>query len=391
MHYQYRFVIAILIMAANFGIGLNWYSVAPLLPLAIKSFKITAAMASLLVALPLLVKSIVGLPGSVIIAWLGVKRVFTISWFMLGALSLSWLAPDFFSLLLLRLSYGVGAAFMMPAMGMLIMQWFPSKERTLINSVNLVIMSLGISISYTFAAPLTNIISWRGVLGLYGIFGLLGAVAWGFLGRTRSETLENRVVFTKKEILDVLLNKTIFLLLVGDLLVFTLYAALSDWLPTYYYEVRGMSLSQAGQITGLLSFIGIPAVLVGGFLTIKVREKRLFFIIPGILVGLGGFGSFLINNIVGIYVSMIFLAIGAWIYQPILLSLPMELAWMTPNKIAIVWGASMTIAGFGMFLSPMIVGISKDILGTFVPGFIICTVPALALIITGILLPKVNL
>ena len=82
------------------------------------------------------------------------------------------------------------------------------------------------------------------------------------------------------------------------------------------------------------------------------------------------------------------LGIGTWIYQPILLSLPMELPWMTPNKIAIVWGASMTVAGFGMFLSPIIVGASRDIFGSFVPGFMICVIPASMLIFSGIFLPQ---
>ena len=106
------------------------------------------------------------------------------------------------------------------------------------------------------------------------------------------------------------------------------------------------------------------------------------------MVVLGSFGSFLLESSAGIYISVLVMGIGTWIYQPILLSLPMGLQWMTPKKIAIVWGASMTVAGFGMFLSPIIVGASRDIFGTFVPGFIICTIPASMLIFSGIFLPQ---
>ena len=384
---QYRFVIAGLILFANFSIGLNWYSVAPLMPPIMMSFSITASLASLLVALPLLIKSIVGLPGSVILARYGLQHIFTVSWFMLGALTLSWVAPNYLALLVLRLCYGIGAAFMMPAMGTLVMQWFPANERTIVNSVNLVIISLGITFSYAVAAPLASITSWQFVLGLFGAIGLLGAVAWSLLGRTQTHMEDERVIFTINDVGEVLQNKTILLLLLGDSLVFTCYAALSDWLPSYYFQIRGLSLSRAGNITGLLSFIGIFAVLLGGYLTMKVKEKKLMFIIPGILVALGGFGSFLASNITVIYLSVILLGIGAWVYQPILLSLPMELDWMTPNKIAIVWGASMTIAGFGMFVSPIIVGASQDYFGSYLPGFIASTLPALMLIFTGIFLP----
>ena len=385
---RYRFVIAGLILVANFTIGLLWSAIAPLLPLVIDGFKITAATASLLVALPVLIKAAIGLPGSLIIARFGLRRIFTISWYLMGALALSSVAPNYLTILLLRLSYGVGAGLMMPALGTLVMQWFPSKERTVLNSMNLVVFSLGISISYALAAPLVKVMSWQSVLGLFGAVGLLGAVAWSLLGRTQSETANVKFDLNLKEVWAVLSNRTVFLITFGDALVFTSYAGLSNWLPTYYYKVRGMSLSQAGNITGLLPFVGMFAVLVGGFLALKVKEKRWFFIIPGILVGLGGFGSFLSTTTTGITTFVMLLGIGAWVYQPILLSLPMELPWMTPNKIAIVWGASMTVAGFGMFLSPIIVGASRDLFGTFVPGFIICTIPALSLIFTGIFLPK---
>ena len=385
---SYRFVMAGLILFANFSIGLLWSSLSPLLPLVMDDFSISASTASLLIAVPVFIKSLIGLPGSVIISRFGMKRIFSISWFMIGALALSFLASNYITLLVLRLSYGVGAGLMMPALGGLVMQWFPVAERTLINSLNLIIMSLGISISYAIAAPLTEIVSWQGVLSILGTVGLLGAVAWVYLGRVRAEEENVKVNFNFQEVWDVLRDKTIFLLFLGDSLVFTLYAALSNWLPTYYYEVRGMPLSQAGNITGLMPFIGMFAVIAGGFLAQRVKEKRLLFLIPGILVMLGGFGSFLIENVAGIYISVITLGIGAWVYQPILLTLPMDLPWMTPNKIAIVWGASMTVAGFGMFLSPIVVGASQDILGSFVPGFILCAVPASFLIFTGLLLPE---
>jgi len=386
-HSRYRFVIGGLILAANFSIGLQWNAISPLLPLVIDDFKIAAATASLLVALPVLLKSLVGLPGSMIISRFTLKRVFTISWYLVGALILSALVSNYTSLLSLRLIYGLGTGLMMPALGTLIMQWFPPQERTVMNSMSLVVMSLGVSIPYAVAVPLANSTSWKGSLGILGAVGLLGAVIWHILGRTKNGTEEVKTNFSFKEVWKVLSNTTIFLLVIGDSLVFAFYAALSNWLPTFYYDFRGMSLSQAGNVTGLLPFVGIFAVLVGGYLALKVKDKKWFFIIPGIMVMLGGFGSFLVENTIGIYVSVIVFGIGVWVYQPVLLSLPMNLPWMTPDKIAFVWGGSMTVAGFFMFLSPLIVGASLDICGSFLPGFIICAVPAVMLIFTGIFLP----
>lgn len=385
---RYRFVIAALILAAHLSIGLNFFSVTPLLPLVIDDYGVSRASASLLIALPTVVKALTGLPGSLIINRIGLNRSFTISWFMLGMLAFSPLATEFPVMILLRLLYGLGAGLMMTASASLIMQWFPTNEVPIINTLLLVVVSLGVAASISLAVPLSNSMSWEAVLGVFGAIGLLGAINWTLLGKTGSTTQEASSLFTLRDVWQVFRNRTIFLLVVGDALVFIHYAAVTSWLPSFLHEFRGVSLEQAGYITGLLPAIGVVAVLVGGFLSLRVKARRPFFIIPGLIVGLGGFGSFLLTDLNAITLSVIMIGVGAWIYQPIFLTLPMQLPWMTPRKITVVWGASLTIAGLGMFLSPIVVGASRDHFGTFVPGFSIWALLAFALVITGLYLPK---
>lgn len=385
---RYRFVIAALILAAHLSIGLNFFSVTPLLPLVIDDYEVSRASASLLIALPTVVKALTGLPGSLIINRFGLNRSFTISWFLVGMLALSPLATTFPAMILLRLLYGLGAGLMMTASASLIMQWFPTNKAPIINTLLLVVVSLGVAASISLAVPLSNSMSWEAVLGLFGVIGLLGAIAWTLLGKTGSTTQEASSLFTLRDVWQVFRNRTIFLLVVGDALVFIQYAALTSWLPSFLHEFRGVSLEQAGYITGLLPAIGVVAVLIGGFLSLRVKARRPFFIIPGLIVGLGGFGSFLLTDLNAIYLSVIMIGVGTWIYQPVLLTLPMQLPWMTPRKITVVWGASLTIAGLGMFLSPIVVGASRDLFQTFVPGFSIWAILAWALVFTGLYLPR---
>ncbi len=386
---RYRFVIAVLILWAHISIGLNFFAVTPLLPLAIDDYGITRASASLLVALPTLVKACIGLPGSLIINRFGLNRVFTVSWFMLGMLALSPWIQDFYLMLLLRLVYGIGTGLMMTATASLIMQWFRPSEVPIINTLLLIVISLGIAISIPLAAPLADYVSWEGVLGIFGGIGLCGAFAWKLYGRTRSTHIqEASPIFTLREVWEVFRDRTIFLLVVGDALVFVNYAAVTSWLPTFLHEFRDMSLGQAGYVTGLLPAVGIFAVLLGGFLAVRVKNRRLLFLAPGVMVAIGGFGAFLFSDPLAINLSILALGFGTWVYQPALLTLPMQLPWMTPRKITVVWGASLTIAGFGMFISPVVVGASRDLFGTFVPGFSIWAVFGCALIFTGVFLPK---
>jgi len=96
------------------------------------------------------------------------------------------------------------------------------------------------------------------------------------------------------------------------------------WLPTFYNEDRGISLSQAGFITGLLPLVGMFAVLAGGVVALRVASPRALFAASGLLAGLGGLGAFLLPGPALIYPAVVVMGIGSWVYVPKLLTLPMQ-------------------------------------------------------------------
>ena len=377
-----------MILFAHFSVGINFFVVAPLLPLIIDDFGVSRATASLLIALALLVHSFFGLPGGILAVRFGLKRMYLLSWLMVAVPVLSALAPDFWTLLMLRLVYGVGFGAIIPATGPLLMQWFRPREVTIMNGLDMAALSLGVALSVFVAAPLADAMGWQNTLSVFGGLALFGAVAWAVLGRVAPGAPATDAGISLTEVWSVLRNRTILLLVAADGLVFMNYTALTSWLPAFYNEIRGMSLTQAGFVTGLLPLVGVFAVLVGGFLPLRFASKRPFFIVPGILLGLGGLGSFLVDNTLGIYVSVILLGIGSWSYAPTLLSLPMGLPGMTPQKVAVVWGTFVTVSGLGMFVSPIVVGAIRDVSGSFVPGFMIFAVGAWFMVIAGVIMPK---
>ena len=164
--------------------------------------------------------------------------------------------------------------------------------------------------------------------------------------------------------------------------------ALSGWLPTFYSETRDMSLTQAGFLMSLLPLTGIIAVLLGGYLSLKIRSRRVFFIVPGAMAALGGLGTFMIDNTAVTYISLVFVGLGSWLYVPILLVLPIELEGMTPERVAISWGWIMTASGLGAFVFPLMVGSFRDSFDTFIPGFLVVASLAWLLTFIGFILPK---
>ena len=188
--------------------------------------------------------------------------------------------------------------------------------------------------------------------------------------------------------MPVLRNRSVLLLGVADAAVFGLYVALVGWLPTFYNETRGMSLTEGGLITSILPLMGIVAVLFGGFIHTRMGSKRLLLIVPGAMVGFAGMGSFLIDSTAVIYLSVVILGLSAHVYLPTLLAIPMELPGMTDRRVTIAWGWIMTASGTGAFIAPLVVGAMRDSLDSFVPGFLLFAVLAWFMVVAGFILPE---
>lgn len=385
---RYRFVMAALMLAGQLSVGLNIFAVSPLLPFAIDDYGINRAAAGLLVSVPLLVAAALGLPSGMLIPRIGLKRAFAIGWAAVALVSFSGLAPNFITLLLLRSGIGLGFALILTATGPLLMQWFQPKEVMIMNALTTAALSLGIALSVGTAAQLAELMAWQKTLSVFGLPGIVGLVAWLTLGRTFGSVGEAGGGISLREVAGVLRNRSVVLLLAADAGILAQYAAFTGWLPTFYNEDRGISLSQAGFITGLLPLVGVFAVLAGGAVALRVASPKTLFYASGLMAGLGGLGAFLLPGLGGIYPAVIILGIGSWLYVPTLLTLPMQMAGMTPERVAVVWGSLLTFSGFAMFVSPILVGGLRDLSGSFIPGLAVCAAASWTLFLAGVLLPK---
>jgi len=385
---SYRFVMAALVLAGHLSVGLNVFAVSPLLPLAIDDYNVNRATAGLLVALPLLVAAALGLPSGILIARIGLRRAFIIGWSAVALVSLSGAAPNFITLLLVRSVTGLGFAFILTATGPLLLQWFRPKEVTVMNALTTAALSLGIALSVATAASLAKVMDWQTTLTMFALPGVAGLVAWLVMGRDSGVQPMTGAGISLREVGMVLQNRAVVLLLAADAGILVQYAAFTGWLPTFYNEDRGISLSQAGFITGLLPLVGMFAVLAGGVVALRVASPRALFAASGLLAGLGGLGAFLLPGPALIYPAVVVMGIGSWVYVPKLLTLPMQMVGMTPERVAVVWGSLLTFSGFAMFVSPILVGGLRDISGSFIPGLAIAAAFSWALLLAGILLPR---
>ena len=385
---SYRLAIGGLILWSAFSLGLSFQNLSPILPIITEDYNISHTSGGILVGVVMIIQGTFCIPGAIVVGRFGLRPIYTVAWFMMGSLTLMALSPNFYGLLALRMIYALGTALLIPATGALIMQWFQSTERSIATSINPAGTALGFVVSLATVAPLSDILGWQRTLSLFGAVGVAGAFAWTFWGRTQEGTQTRAAPLTWHEIGDVLRTRAVLLSSFANAACLAQYIGLSAWLPTYYNESRGTSLAESGFMVSLLPFVGLFAVLLGGTLLLRIRSRRIFFILPGIMIGFGGMGSFVIDNTTVIYLSLVALGLGSWLYVPVLMILPMELPGTTPQKVAIVWGWIISLSGLSMFVSPLVIGAMRDAVGSFIPGFMLFWGLSWTMLVAGLLLPK---
>lgn len=384
----YRWVMAAMSLVGHLALGFNLFGIAPVLPLAIADYGISNFAAGLLVSLPMLLAAGFGIPGGMWVASIGVKRAQLVGWVAMAVLAFSFVAPNFAVMLLLRLAYGLGLAMMITSTGPLLMAWFSQKEVLVMNSLNTAAVSLGVAIAVGGAAPLAQLTDWKMAMSLFGAVGVAGAVAWLVAGRDAPLEGVRPVPISLSQTVNVLRGRTVILIVLTDAGVLFQYTALTGWLPTFYNDHLGLSLSEAGLITGMLPFVGVFAVLAGGLAPLRFDSPRSLFVISGIAALLGGLGAYLVPGVPGIYVAAVILGFGSWFYVPMLLTLPLRLAGITPQGLAVIYGSLIAFSGFAMFAAPILVGAIRDATGSFLPGFLICTAMSSTALLGGLLLPR---
>jgi len=159
------------------------------------------------------------------------------------------------------------------------------------------------------------------------------------------------------------------------------------WLPTFYNEVRGMTLIEAGSMVGMMSVAGTLSLIASSILVLRVHKRRPFLIVPGIVAGFAGIGSILLyDNLM--MVSLIAMGFACWFYVPVLITIPIELHASNPERVPIIMGTLMSVGSFFSFISPITVGISADLLGSYLPGLVLFSILSWSLAIGGMLLPE---
>ena len=383
---KYRFVIGFLLLLISFSAGLVFLNVSPITPHIMEEYQVSRGTVGLLVGCILLFSALSSIPFSLLVG--RVRNNVLVLFFILG-ISIPFLsawAPNFTTLLILRTCFGISVGGLFPTIAPILMSWFPKNELPFMNGIQISAVSGGIAVSFLLGEPLANEVGWRNTLTLFSSVSLISAFLWLILSREPEKTTQSNLSFT--EIKGVLRSRITLLLAVADAGPLIQYVALSSWLPTYYFEVHGMSLSEGSSKTAVLPICGLIIVLIAGFLSLRFNRRKPFLFASGIVLGIGGFSSIIFAGSPFLLFILIVYGIGAWLYTPFHATIPLEAEDSNPEKAAAITACIFTIGGSLSFISPIFVGYMSDITGSYIYGFGLVGILSWSLVIATIFLPE---
>jgi MFS family permease len=301
-----------------------------------------------------------------------------------AATGLAWNAA---SLMAARFLFGMGEAGAFPNISRSFARWFPGSERGHAHGVVFMGTRLGGAIAPPFVVFLMSNMGWRRAFFVLGALGIVWCVFWWRWFRddpAAHPAVDAEELATIRQGLapgaarrvkwrELLSLNLVFLCMMYFCMAYTLYFNLT-WLPTYLREARGFSTEQAGWIAGCVLFSGAVATYLGGKLTDWLVARR------GLRVG-RSLGA------VTLPLSGLILVAAARASDPVtaavmlaatlgVADLCVSACWSMCHDVGgesagVVTGCMNTFGNIGGAISPLVVGYSVQLWGSWTLPFFI--------------------
>lgn len=260
---------------ARAAMGFQFQSVAALAPLVSDTLGLDKTQLGWLIGLYLLPGVVFALPGGLLGARFGDKRLVLIG-LVLMAGGATWfaLSRSLGEASAARLTSGIGAVMLNVLLTKMVADWFDGKERLLAMSILINSWPIGIGLALLLTGPLASLFGWRWAIESTAAFAIIGfaAVLWGY----RAPASVAQGVLSKVGI-GVLSRREWQLLGIASLpwlLYNVAYQIMISFLPSFFVE-RGLGISHAGRLVALNTVLFVFSVQAGGVLLKKARRPDL--------------------------------------------------------------------------------------------------------------------
>ncbi|MBC3191190.1 MFS transporter [Pseudonocardia sp. C8] len=323
---------------------------------------VAQAFSSGLPELALLLSAFVGgyavmhIPAGFLAVRFGLRSTMTAGLALEGAsTALAALAPDYRTLLVLRLVAGLAASVFAGIGIAAVSAWFREREHALAMGVVSASFSVGVAVGLYLWTPVLDALGWRAGLAAAGGTAFAVAVLVGSVYRAPDGTAELRgTVLTRGSIRAVLGNTALWRFGLAFFVGYGGYFAVAQLVGTFALDAD-YPASVAALAALMAGVAGLPGSLVAGWLSDRSRRRRAWF--TAFLV-LQAAGTLLLPLLGpgGLWFAAFLVGFGFNGCFAIWQTIPADVAGVPSEHVGTAVGLLLTVGGVGGFAVPWAVG-----------------------------------
>ena len=341
-----------------------WVMNGAMAPFISETYNLTPAQKGVMLSIPIFAGALMRFPLGILAQYIGRKNATLVEMVMIiVALLFGYFYVDSYnSLLAMGVLLGIAGASFGVALS-LGSGSFPARYKGL--AMGLVgAGNVGTAVSVLVAPALAQSYGWQTVYGIAAVAMLLPIIGMIFMAKEPTD-VDKHASF--KEHISCLFEKDGWAFSIIYAVSFGGFIGLTTFLPSYYHDQFGVSKVQAGQLAMLAAFMGAAVRVLGGWISdhwggVNTLTAVLITVaITLVLCGLAG-GSLVATTLL---LMLCFASLGAGngaLFQLV------PLRW--PAATAVAGSMIGEIGALGGGLIPNAMGMSKQLTGTYLWGFV---------------------
>lgn len=335
---------------------LNWFDIAAAFPQIGAQFRLGVPELALLISLFLAGYGLFHIPTGFLAARVGLRRILLAGLLLESVCgALSGLAPNYAALAVLRLITGIGGSLFVGTGFAGVTAWFRGRQLALAQGISGGAgFAIGAAIGLYVWAGVIQALTWPGAMMAGGAVGLLiwlVNVVWlRFPAEERDQLAAQNLNWTS--VGRVLRNRNLWLYGLSTLGAYGAYFTASQLMAGYAGTTLKLG-SAAALLAAVIVLAGIPGSVVGGILSDRAGNRKLFIVGAVLLVGV----SLLLVPVAGVVLIWIlasvvgfFMIFGFAAFTSVPGDFPDAIP---PPDVATAEGLLLTILAVGGFLVPI--------------------------------------
>jgi MFS family permease len=288
--YRYRWVVLAIYMYVSALTQLYWLNFAAIETYIEELLNITASDAMWFTLVFPVVQVILTIPAGIIIDKIGFKWGVGIGAIFTGVFAMLRLIDpaSFILLVVAQAGISIGQPFVLNGITKLATDWFSPREEATMVGLGSLALFVGMMVALGLTPVLVQDLGFTQMLWIYGIAGLVGALAFMLLVRQRPPTPSRAPDQDQSEVkwggLGVILRNRNFILLGFVALVgIGAFNGLATWLEKILHEMHDIPMTDAGNISAVLILAGMVGCLVIPFISDKIGRRKPFLILASLV------------------------------------------------------------------------------------------------------------